>query len=77
MPPDNIHQVISDENMRKMLTDRAGQGCRFVNHTLDDNFDCKITLAPHENPRGPKERKSRENESSHLCFKEAREEAEI
>lgn len=43
--------------MHKMLTERVGQGCRFVNHILDDNFDCKIT--PQENPRGSKERKSR------------------
>lgn len=33
--------------MGKMLTERVGQGCRFTNHTLDDYFNCKITLAHH------------------------------
>lgn len=33
--------------MGKMLTERVGQGCRFVNLTLDNNFNCKITLARH------------------------------
>ena len=33
--------------MGKMLTERVGQGCRFINHTLDDYFNSKITLTHH------------------------------
>lgn len=59
-----------------MLTERVGQGCRFINHTLDDYFNCKITLAHHMRTTWFKG-EVKEKESSHLCFKEAREEAEI